>query len=253
MSAAACRVDLHVKVLDDRVVRRAKAQGLDALVYAPHFRRLPAIEREAAAYSDDDLEIIPAREVFTGSWRNRKHVLALDLAAPVPDFITLEGAMSAFADQEAVVLVPHPEFATVSLTAADLRQYQQQIDAIETYNPKHLAYHNRRATILAERTGVPKFTSSYAHLRHTVGEAWTTFPGIEPRIETIIDALRTGTQRHIEYRAGLSHRLRCLAEIAHLGWENSWKKFDRVILHDIEATHPRHPAYEGRFDDVAVY
>ncbi|PHQ46649.1 metal-dependent phosphoesterase, partial [Halorubrum sp. C3] len=35
------RVDAHVKVLDDEVVARAKDRGIDALVYAPHFTRLP--------------------------------------------------------------------------------------------------------------------------------------------------------------------------------------------------------------------
>ncbi|MFB6148858.1 MAG: PHP-associated domain-containing protein [Halobacteriales archaeon] len=253
MSAAACRIDLHVKVLDNRVVRRAKARGLDALVYAPHFRRLPAIEREAAAYSDDELRILPAREIFTGAWHDRKHILALDLEAPIPDFITLEGAMAAFDRQNALVLVPHPEFATVSLTAADIERHRNQIDGLEVYNPKHLSYHNRQATALAERTDLPGFTSSYAHLRGTVGEAWTTFPGIEPRPEAIIDALRTGTPRQINHRDGLGHHFRRFAEIAHLGWENSWEKFDRIILGGMEATHPRHPAYEGRFDDVAVY
>ncbi|PSP39031.1 metal-dependent phosphoesterase, partial [Halobacteriales archaeon QH_7_65_31] len=34
------RVDPHVKILDERVVRRAKQRGLDAIVYAPHFIRL---------------------------------------------------------------------------------------------------------------------------------------------------------------------------------------------------------------------
>ena len=69
--AESFRVDLHVKVLDERVVERAKARGLDALVYAPHFTRLPAIRARAARFSDDDLLVVPAREVFTGSWRDR--------------------------------------------------------------------------------------------------------------------------------------------------------------------------------------
>jgi len=61
------RVDCHVKVLNERVVERAKRAGLDALVYAPHFTRLPEIRERAAAYSDDELLVVPAREVFTGT------------------------------------------------------------------------------------------------------------------------------------------------------------------------------------------
>ena len=64
-------------------------------------------ERERAErFSDDDLLVVPARELFTGSWRNRKHVLALDLEAPVPDFLTFEGTIAELERQDAVVLAP---------------------------------------------------------------------------------------------------------------------------------------------------
>ncbi|PSQ55842.1 metal-dependent phosphoesterase, partial [Halobacteriales archaeon SW_12_67_38] len=76
------RIDAHVKVLDERVVSRAKRYGLDAVVYAPHFVRLPEIRAKARAFSDDDLLVVPGRELFTGSWRNRQHVLAFGLTDP---------------------------------------------------------------------------------------------------------------------------------------------------------------------------
>ncbi|MFW6320736.1 MAG: PHP domain-containing protein, partial [Halohasta sp.] len=56
---------MHTKILTDAVVDRAKRRGLDVLVYAPHFTRLPEIRRRAARYSDDDLLVVPAREIFT--------------------------------------------------------------------------------------------------------------------------------------------------------------------------------------------
>ena len=90
------RVDPHVKVLDADVAARAKARGIDVLVYAPHFTRLPTIRERAEAFTDDDLLVVPAREVFTGPWQERRHVLALGLDDPVPDFITLDGAFAAF-------------------------------------------------------------------------------------------------------------------------------------------------------------
>ena len=55
------------------------------------------------------------------------------------------------------------------------------------------------------------------------------------------------------HRSGISHQLRCLAEFSHLGYENTWEKFDRIVLSGMEPTHPRHIAYDGKFDDVAVY
>jgi predicted metal-dependent phosphoesterase TrpH len=247
------RVDPHVKILDERVVQRAKRRGLDVLVYAPHFTRLPDIRARARRFSDEDLLVVPGREVFTGSFRERKHVLAVGLSEPVPDFITLDAAMAEFQRQEAAVLAPHPEFATVSLDADDLAEYRDTVDAIEIYNPKHLPSHNERALELARETGLPPFGSSYAHLPGTIGEVWTTFE--EPRWSEreLVRAFREGDPRRVHHRDGPSHGARCAAEASHLLYENTWEKIDRLFLQGTEPTHPRHIAYDGRFDDVAVY
>lgn len=247
------RVDLHVKVLDERVVRRAKRYGLDALVYAPHFTQLSDIRTKARAYSDEDLLVVPGRELFTGSWHNRRHLLALGLDSPIPDFVTLAGAMAELDRQGAAVLVPHPEFLNVSLARAAIDRYRDVIDAVETYNPKHWSYHNRRARSIAVELSLPAFGSSYAHRRRTVGEVWTT---IEEHIETegdLLAALRDGASRRIEHRAGTIHRLRRAAEFAHLGYENSVTKFERLALPGTEPTHPGRDAYGNRFADVRVY
>lgn len=253
MNAGETRVDMHVKILDERVVRRAKANGIDVLVYAPHFTRLPDIRARAQRFSDDDLLVVPGREVFTGNWQNRKHLLAVGLTEPVPDFITLESALAAFEEQGASVCVPHPTLLNVSLGRQEIRAYMDHFDGIETYNAKSLPPWNQKASEIAGELGVQGFGSSYAHLRQTIGEAWTTF---HERIESetdLVTALAQGVDRTVEHRAGLSHRLHNLAEFAHLGVENSWGKIDRLFLSGMEPTHPDHIAYQGRFDDVAVY
>ncbi|MFB6096573.1 MAG: PHP-associated domain-containing protein [Haloferacaceae archaeon] len=244
---------MHVKVLDERVVARAKRRGIDVLVYAPHFVRLPEIRERAERFSDEDLLVVPAREVFTGDWRHRKHVLALGLEEPVPDFVTLSGAFREFRRQDAVVLAPHPEFATVSLSAADIRDRSDDIDAVETYNAKLFGRHNRAAADVARETGKPGFGSSYAHLRGTVGEAWTRFEADIADEAALLTALREHRPREVVRRSGNEHRLRGAVEFAHLGYENSWKKLDRIFLSGTEPTHPSHIAYGGRFDDVSVY
>lgn len=253
MTATGFRVDLHVKVLDERVVERAKARGMDALVYAPHFTRLPEIRERTQRFSDDELTVYPARELFTGNWQKRRHVLAIGLTDPVPDFLTLEGTMAELRRQNAAVLVPHPEFLTVSLSEGDIRQYRDQIHAVEVYNPKHWRRHNRRAREIARALELPTFTSSYAHLPGTVGEAWVAFDRPIPDVETLTDRLRSGTHRRIFHRGGVRHRLRCGLEFSHLGYENSWKKVERILLRGTEPTHPNHVAYDGKFDDVKVY
>jgi len=247
------RVDLHVKVLDDDVVRRAKAAGVDVLVYAPHFTRLPELRERAAAFSDDELLVVPGREVFTGSWRDRKHVLAVGLDDPVPDFVTLDGAISEFDRQDAAVLAPHPGFLTVSLTAADVERFRDRIDAVETYNPKHLPHHDRRARKVADAYGIPAFASSYAHRPETVGGVWTEFDADIDSEADLVDALQSGVSRRTYHQRNARFRARELAEQLHLGYENTWEKVDRLLLSGMEPTHPRHIAYGGEFDDVAVY
>lgn len=244
---------MHVKILDERVVARAKARGLDALVYAPHFTRLPDVRERADRFSDDDLLVVPAREVFTGDLRTRKHVLALGLSDPVPDFITLEGAFAEFRRQDAVVLVPHPAFATVSLSASEIRDRSEDIAAVETYNAKLLPAQNDAAATVARETGHPGFGSSYAHLRGTVGEAWTRFDDAIDDEADLLAALRERAPRQVLHRSGFEHRLRGLVEFGHLVYENTWQKLDRVFLSGAEPTHPGNLLYGGRFDDVRVY
>ena len=247
------RVDCHVKVLDEAVVERAERAGLDAIVYAPHFTRLPEIRDRAAQYSSEDLVVIPGREVFTGAWWNRKHVLAIGLEDPVPDFIPLETAMAEFDRQDATVLVPHPEFANVSLTETNLRTYAETIDAIEIFNPRHFPPHNRRARELAETLSIPPFTSSYAHLPRTVGVAHTAFDTTVQNEADLVAAFADGVARRVVYDNGLERWTTTATELGHLVYENTWKKVDRLFLSGTEPTHPHHIAYDGRFDDVAVY
>ena len=145
MTGQGFAVDMHVKVLDERVVQRAKARGLDALVYAPHFTRLPDIRDRAGRFSDDELTVFPARELFANSWQRRRHVLAVGLDEPVPDFLTLDATLAELRRQDAAILIPHPGFLSVSLGGEEIQQYAGTIDAVEVYNPKHLPHHNRRA------------------------------------------------------------------------------------------------------------
>jgi len=246
-------VDLHVKVLDEQVVQRAKARGLDALVYAPHFIRLPDIRTRARRFSDEELTVYPGRELFTGTWQRRRHVLAVGLDEQIPDFLTLDGTMAELRRQDAAVLVPHPGFLSVSLGLEELRTYRETIDAIEVYNPKYLPHHTSRARRFAGTTGLATFASSYAHLPGTIGEAWVRFEESVDDVAALTEALRADRPRRINHRQGPLHTLRCGLEFAHLGYENSWEKFDRVMLQGTASTHPDHVAYGSKFDDVKVY
>ncbi len=244
---------MHVKVLSAAVVDRAKARGIDVLVYAPHFVRLPEIRSRAERYSDDELLVVPAREIFTGDWQNRHHILAVGLSDPIPDFITLEGAFAELERQGAAVLAPHPEFMNVSLDRPEITAHADRIDAIETYNAKLFPHQNRRGQRIASDLDDPGYGSSYAHLQRTIGEAWTAFDTEVDSSAALVDALKSGVDRQAIHRTGASHRVQAAIEFAHLGYENSWGKLDRLLLSGTEPTHPRNLLYDGRFDDVSVY
>lgn len=246
------RIDLHVKILGNGVVERAKRRGLDGLVYAPHFTRLPDIERAAEAASDADLTIYPAREIFTGPWWDRRHVLALGLQEPVPDFLPFETTLAELERQDATVLVPHPTFFSVSLSESDIRTHREMIHAIEIGNPKHLPVHTRRARRLVAELGCPGFGSSYAHLPWTVGEFWTEFDIGVDHLDDLTAAIRNEEIRGIGRRNGIGHPARRAIEFAHLGWENSWEKFHRTVIAGQEPTHPMNPAYPARFQEEFV-
>ena len=253
MTSEAFDVDLHVKVLNEQVVQRAKSRGLDALVYAPHFTRLADINSRAERFSDSELTVYPGRELFTGTWQRRRHLLAVGLTDQIPDFLTLDGTITELRRQGAAVLVPHPGFLSVSLGLETLKTYQDRIDAIEVYNPKYLPHHRRRAEKFAAETGLATFASSYAHLQGTVGEAWVSFDQSFADEHEFASALKDDVPREIVRQNGVKSTLRRGLEFAHLGYENSWEKFDRVMLQGTAPTHPDHVAYKSQFDDVKVY
>jgi len=247
------RVDLHVKVLDERVVERATAAGLDVLVYAPHFTHLSTVCELAAAYTDEDLLVVPAREYFTGDWRDRRHVLAIDPDRPIPDFLGFEETLTELAGGDGAVLAPHPEFLSVGVHREEVATHGDVFDAVEVYNPKYLPWHVDRARTVARDVDLPGFASSYAHLRRTVGEVFVEFDTPIDSAEELTDAIADGGPDGLYRRRGPGHDLKRAAEVAHLGWENSWKKFDRIVLGGTPPTHPHHPNYDGAFDARSVY
>jgi predicted metal-dependent phosphoesterase TrpH len=246
------RVDCHVKVLDERVVERAKVRGLDALVYAPHFRRLDAIEAAAERHSDEELTVLPGRELLTGHWNARRHVLAVGLEEPVPDFLTLRGAMAELRRQDATVLVPHPGFLNASLGGPEVGEYADIVDGVEVYNVKFLGHHERRARRIAAENNRPVCASSYAHTPRAVGAGWTAFDRPVRSADELAAALAADVHG-VGRRAGVGHRLHRGLELGHLLWEGTWRKADRTLLQGTEPTHPGHVAYGGQFDDVRVY
>ncbi|SDJ92684.1 Predicted metal-dependent phosphoesterase TrpH, contains PHP domain [Halovenus aranensis] len=250
-AAVSTRVDLHVKILDDEVVRRAKQAGLDVLVYAPHFTHLSDIRDRARRYSDEDLLVVPARECFADRWNRRRHVLVIDPDDPIPDFLTFEATMAEIDRRGETVLAPHPEFLTMSLAAEDVREYQEVFDAVEVFCPKNWWFHTRRMQSIAGELDLPTYVSSYSHLPTTIGEAWVEFERDITTAGDLAGALADGADPQCYRNDGLAHLLKRRAEFAHLSKENSWDKFARVVLEGDEPTNPSR--YDDRFADDVAY
>ncbi|MFB6163130.1 MAG: PHP domain-containing protein [Halococcoides sp.] len=253
MTGDRTRVDIHVKVLDEGVVSRAIDAGLDVLVYAPHFTHIETARERARRYSTEELLVVPAREYFTGHWSNRKHVLAIDPDDPLPDFLPLHSTMTELRDREETVIAPHPGFLTVSLDGDEIEAYADVIDAVEVRNPKLLPWDRNRAEVIAADRDLPALASSYAHLPGTVGAAWVEFERSIDSAAALCAAIEAGAPASIEYRTGPRAWLRRRMEFAHLGWENTVKKADRVLLQDREATHPHDERYGEHYWKLSVY
>jgi len=163
-----------------------------------------------------------------------------------------EGALAAFERQGAAVLVPHPEFLTLSMTERDIETYADRVDAVEVYNPKHWPWDDRRAREIARESGLQTYISSYAHLTPTIGEAWVEFDRPIDSAAGLVDALRSGAPRRMYHRDGVGHVLKRRIEFAHLGWENSYEKFERVVVNGDEPTHPAGD-YPDRFAAMNAY
>lgn len=247
------RVDLHVKILDDEVVRRAKRAGIDVLVYAPHFTHLSDIRERAERYTDDDLLVVPARECFADRWNRRRHVLVIDPSDPIPDFLTFEATMAELDRRNETLLVPHPEFLTMSLSAEDVREYADSFDAIEVFCTKNWWFQTERMKAIASGLDLPTYVSSYSHLPFTIGEAWVEYESVIESAEDLTRAIETGVDSRCYRKDGLRHLLKRRVEFVHLFKENTWDKFSRVVLEDREPTNPDDPRYDGRFSDDVAY
>jgi len=252
-AAASTRVDLHVKILDDEVVRRAKQADLDVLVYAPHFTHLSDIRERAREFTDEELLVVPARECFADRWNRRRHVLVVDPDEPIPDFLTFEATMAEIERRGETVLGPHPEFLTMSLGADDLREYQDAFDAVEVFCPKNWWFHTRRMESIAGDLDLPTYVSSYSHLHSTIGEAYVEYEQDIESAEDLTAVIESGEDPRCYRNGGLRNLLQRRAEFFHLFKENSWDKFKRVVIEDQEPTNPYNARYDERFADDVSY
>ncbi|MFC7073312.1 PHP-associated domain-containing protein [Halovenus rubra] len=247
------RVDLHVKILDDEVVRRAKEAGLDALVYAPHFTHLSDIRKRAQEYSDDELLVVPARECFADRWNRRRHVLAIDPAEPIPDFLTFEATMAELDRRDETLLAPHPEFLTMSLSGDDLREYSHLFDAVEVFCPKNWWFHTSRMESIASGLDVSTYVSSYSHLHTTIGEAYVEYDRPIESADDLTAAIESDANPRCYRNESFKNLLNRRAEFVHLFKENTWDKFARVVLKDQEPTNPYSSGYDERFTEHVSY
>jgi predicted metal-dependent phosphoesterase TrpH len=182
--------DLHVHTIFSydgsasvsSVLARARQVGLDVIAVTDHdeIRGSLRAQELAPRYG---LEAIPGIEITTAEG----DLLALNITKKVPRDLPLIDTVLRVGELEGFCIPPHPMAGGLgmkSLSATSIAAALRQPDAarillgIETYNATALDRKgNYRASVLAEKFGIPQTGSSDAHVAAAVGLGATEFAG----------------------------------------------------------------------------
>ena len=188
------RIDLHVHTRDspdshvslDDAVRRCREEDLDGFAVTNHdfFSDIPSSWLEKT-----DLVVLRGMEVSARG----AHILALDVSDPVPQGLSMAETVDRIHAQSAIAVLAHP-FAFFR-TWVDIREVEVAgFDGIEVANSAQFPYRwmLKRNIRLAERLGLPQTGGSDAHIRRTIGRAYTLLEAESRDVEGVLQAMRKG-------------------------------------------------------------
>ena len=150
-------------------VRRARAAGLDRLAITDH----GAIDGALEARSIDPELVIVGEEICCGCGTE---LIGLFLHELIPMGLPIEETVRRIRDQGGLVYVPHP-YAYLRRIEARATQALALADVMEVFNSR--AFYrgwNRRATVEAQRLGIPAAAGSDSHHPWEYGRAYTEMP-----------------------------------------------------------------------------
>ena len=186
------RIDLHVHTCYSHdaittpmeVLACAKKRGLNGIAITDH----NTLAGASQLAGNRELIVIPGIEVET----SRGHVLALNVASPVPPKLSLSETIQRIHDVDGIAIASHPRDVYRGMRGIE-RSSSLGFDAIEVVNsaafPFFLStYFSRR---LAARLNLPQTAGSDSHLPNTIGLAHTLVDS-DPEIDEILRAIRKG-------------------------------------------------------------
>ena len=190
------RVDVHChtaasydsQLLPERLLARADAVGLDAVVVTDH-DTVHGAHVAADLAVDYDVTVLVGCEVSTADG----HLLAIGVdEAPNPDE-PLSATARWIRDAGGLAVVPHPfQRSRHGASAAAI----EGVDGVEVYNAQTVVgLRNDQAERFARERGYPAFGGSDAHRAGGLGLAATAVtlaPGQPPSPATILAAMRDG-------------------------------------------------------------
>ena len=142
----------------DRLLRAAKAKGLNAVAITDHNTIRGALETRERN-SDPEFQVIVGSEIATDAG----DIIGLFLTEEITSRVALD-VIREIHDQQGLALLPHPFQGQFPRDDIAVR-----VDLIETFNARSSPESNRKAAELAQRLGKPAVCASDAHFVSDVG------------------------------------------------------------------------------------
>ncbi len=168
----------------EQILKAAKAKGLDGVAITDHDTTAGGrYALDVVGTVAPGLLIIPGEEVTTRSG----HLIVLGITQDIPRGMSVEDTIEEARRQGGIVVVPHPcNGPRHGMPIPD------GADAAEVYNSRYiLGMHNRRATRLASKLGLPGVAGSDAHQASMVGNAITLI-NANKNTKDVLEAIQQG-------------------------------------------------------------
>ena len=183
------RLDLHVHTvrssdahtrLDQLVPNTVRAE-LDGLAITDHNVLAQNVPKGSL--------IIPGIEISSLDG----HIIGLGLSEPVSRGLSADETIAQIKKQGGVSIIAHPyDFHRSAVSPEKLKA---KPDAIEVVNSASI-FHTRawkRAKEFAVRNNLPRTGGSDSHIPQTIGRAYTVVEAEARTVESVLDAIRSGT------------------------------------------------------------
>lgn len=177
--------DGHCSVKD--IIAKAKESGLDAVAITDHDTTVSA--KEALAFGDEELIIIPGVEVST----KQGHVLVLGTTDEFEPRLDARKTIAEAKSKGCLVIIPHPFHRFRHAVGLHDITILNEADAIEAYNSRYYtASSNKKAARVARKLNKPITAGSDAHTCGFVGYGINIIDTEEKSANSVLKALREG-------------------------------------------------------------